>query len=76
MISVDFLSDCLSVKTVSVLQRLHGTMSDVQKRGEQTDKNSTFLVTSPKISLRFSQISSIFFLKNSENTRCQNDGTE
>ena len=42
MISVDFLSDCMSVKTVSVLQRLHGeigrTMSDVQKRGEQTDK--------------------------------------
>jgi len=32
---------------VSVLQRLHGeigrTISDVQKRDKQTDKNSTFL---------------------------------
>jgi len=38
-----------SIKVVSVLQRLHGkigrTISDVLKRDEQTDKNSTFLAT-------------------------------
>ena len=42
----------IGIKIVSVLQRLHGeigrTISDVQKRDEQTDretKNSTFLAT-------------------------------
>ena len=37
------------IKIVSILQRLHGeigrTISDVQKRDEQTYKNSTFLAT-------------------------------
>jgi len=43
----------IGIKIVSVLQRLHGeigrTISDVQKRDEQTDKqakNSTFLAAS------------------------------
>jgi len=52
------------IKIVSVLQRLHGeigrTISDVQKRDEQTDrqtdrqKNSTFLATPAAVEIRAS----------------------